>query len=663
MPLGNPIRKQNESRMVSVLATEGQTVFTVQGGYIINQLSVFRNGVRLSPAEDFTAGDGSTVTLNNAANIDDRIDFHIFDRFTVQNAIIGAASTQTINGDLVLNGKLFGALDVPSINLTGIITTTNLNVTGVSTFKDDVEFHGVNGISSITFDKSANNLVFKDNAKAAFGDSSDLIIFHNGTLSKIQNSSSGQLEIISNDIDLRSSTGDKNYFTAQVGGAATVFYDNSVRIATSPSGADVTGTLNVTGISTLGSDVSIADKIIHTGDTNTAIRFPAADTITAETGGSERLRITSDGKIGINSTTPTFASGGGVQLRGSGTDFTSFRVSASSNTGIDFAQDQTGVAYVYNRDNADLILGTNNAQRFRINSSGAFGLGGATYGSSGQVLTSAGSGSGPTWTTVSGTTINSNTNNYIITGTGTANELQGESGLTYDGSTLQVSGNVDLSDNNKLMIGDGDDLQIDHSGTNSQIYHNGAGSLYIAALGSGEDVNFQSTSGKMTFTTGGSERLRITDDGIKFNGDNAATNALDDYEEGTWTPVIQGTGSNNSKNYTNQIASYTKIGNMVYLSFRVSWDSRTSDTGDAIVSGFPFTVNDASNATGSLAGNNLNFNNLSDCITAAMEFSNNQQYAFILMTQDSGTWVNPSANPFWQSTGEIRGSITYRTDS
>ena len=36
-------------------------------------------------------------------------------------------------------------------------------------------------------------------------------------------------------------------------------------------------------------DLSIADKIVHTGDTNTAIRFPAADTITVETGGSERL--------------------------------------------------------------------------------------------------------------------------------------------------------------------------------------------------------------------------------------------------------------------------------------------------------------------------------------------------------------------------------------
>ena len=55
---------------------------------------------------------------------------------------------------------------------------------------------------------------------------------------------------------------------------------------------------------TVGGDVSIADKIVHTGDTNTAIRFPAADTITAETGGTERLRVTSAGDVGINTTGP-----------------------------------------------------------------------------------------------------------------------------------------------------------------------------------------------------------------------------------------------------------------------------------------------------------------------------------------------------------------------
>ena len=68
-------------------------------------------------------------------------------------------------------------------------------------------------------------------------------------------------------------------------------------------GTTTTGQLNVTGVSTFVGDVDIADKIIHTGDTDTAIRFPAADTITTETGGGERLRITSDGRVLINSTT------------------------------------------------------------------------------------------------------------------------------------------------------------------------------------------------------------------------------------------------------------------------------------------------------------------------------------------------------------------------
>ena len=48
-----------------------------------------------------------------------------------------------------------------------------------------------------------------------------------------------------------------------------------------------------------GGGVTITDSIIHSGDTNTKIRFPADDTITAETNGAERLRITSGGLVGI----------------------------------------------------------------------------------------------------------------------------------------------------------------------------------------------------------------------------------------------------------------------------------------------------------------------------------------------------------------------------
>ena len=52
------------------------------------------------------------------------------------------------------------------------------------------------------------------------------------------------------------------------------------------------------------SDLTISDKIVHSGDTNTAIRFAAADTVTIETGGSERARVASDGKVGIGITSP-----------------------------------------------------------------------------------------------------------------------------------------------------------------------------------------------------------------------------------------------------------------------------------------------------------------------------------------------------------------------
>ena len=73
---------------------------------------------------------------------------------------------------------------------------------------------------------------------------------------------------------------------------------NDSTLSLSTTAASIAGTLAVAG------DVFIADKIVHTGDTNTAIRFPAADTITAETSGSERLRITSAGNVGIKTTAP-----------------------------------------------------------------------------------------------------------------------------------------------------------------------------------------------------------------------------------------------------------------------------------------------------------------------------------------------------------------------
>ncbi len=89
--------------------------------------------------------------------------------------------------------------------------------------------------------------------------------------------------------------------TLQVG---TISGDGSSLTGVAATDNVRTGILDVAGVGTFRNDVNIADKIIHLGDTNTAIRFPSADTITAETGGSERLRIASNGRVGINETSP-----------------------------------------------------------------------------------------------------------------------------------------------------------------------------------------------------------------------------------------------------------------------------------------------------------------------------------------------------------------------
>ena len=89
----------------------------------------------------------------------------------------------------------------------------------------------------------------------------------------------------------------------------------------------------------------------------------------------------------------------------------------------------------------NLLLQIGGSEKFRVGGSGQLGIGGANYGTSGQVLTSGGSGSAATWSTISGTTINNKADNRVITGSGTANTLNGEGDLTFDGNQLYIDCN------------------------------------------------------------------------------------------------------------------------------------------------------------------------------------------------------------------------------
>ena len=133
MAIGNPITLTDNvaSKSVTIVATADQTAFTPTGGYIINQIAVYRNGVRLVDGRDFTARDGSLVTLASGCTADDVVEFQIFDDFKVASAINQNDSEQTIDGNLNVVGivsatTLTGAGD----NITGIATGVSINAAG-----------------------------------------------------------------------------------------------------------------------------------------------------------------------------------------------------------------------------------------------------------------------------------------------------------------------------------------------------------------------------------------------------------------------------------------------------------------------------------------------------------------------------------------------------
>ena len=146
---------------------------------------------------------------------------------------------------------------------------------------------------------------------------------------------------------------------------------------------------NVTGVGTFSADtsLSIADKIVHTGDTNTTIRFPAADTITAETGGSERIRIDSGGRVGVNVTSPdsNFLIDANGHIRvGSGSAgkhimWSRSGLSAELVIGVDgYGNAVNNEATIQSGTGRPLVFMTNGAERVRIDMNGNTNITGIT---------------------------------------------------------------------------------------------------------------------------------------------------------------------------------------------------------------------------------------------------------------------------------------------
>jgi len=230
---------------------------------------------------------------------------------------------------------------------------------------------------------------------------------------------------------------------------------------TADTGVSVTGTLAVTGAITSTSDLTISDKIIHSGDTNTAIRFPAADTVSVETGGNEAIRINDSGQVlvGVSSARTMF------------TGYTpSLQVEGNAKS-----------------DSASSLV-VNNAST--VGPTLWFGKTRGTSVGSNTVVQSGDELGTIFFNGADGTDVQSIAASIRseVDGTPGANDMPGRLvfSTTADGAAspterlrIDNAGLVKIPDNGKFVAGDSSDLQIYHDGSHSIIAETGTGILYL----------------------------------------------------------------------------------------------------------------------------------------------------------------------------------------
>jgi len=128
---------------------------------------------------------------------------------------------------------------------------------GFTTFTDDVKFDGTGG--DILFDKSEGSLVIQDGSHLDIGTNIIARISANpsagSTVTIASRLSSHHLHNVSDNFKIKSLTGDETYLEAKVGAGVTLYTDNQKRLETTNTGVDITGTLNVSGISTFNKNV------------------------------------------------------------------------------------------------------------------------------------------------------------------------------------------------------------------------------------------------------------------------------------------------------------------------------------------------------------------------------------------------------------------------
>ena len=243
-----------------------------------------------------------------------------------------------------------------------------------------------------------------------------------------------------------------------------------------------------------------------------------------------------------------------------------------------------------------------------------------------------------------------------------ANKVKIESGDTLEvvsnatvGGTLGVTGATTVSgaftsqgiddnaNNTAITIDTNEDFTITKQGTNTTDIR-----LANSSNSFGGNIKYDHNVGNMIFHVHNGERARFrSDGGICFNGDTAAANDLNDYEEGTWTPDLR--NADNANSFTTEEGYYTKIGNRVFAQFRCDYGN-TGGGGGIQIRNLPFTYNGNFSCVGIVAVNGGSMS------------GNNKQYA-VFATSGTTFQIYNGGSISSETYTFLSGSLHYLTNS
>ena len=377
--------------------------------------------------------------------------------FAIDGSSIIFSSAPTSNADffIITIGSTVN-IGAPSDNT---VSTNKLTSGAVTTAKiaDD----------AVTVAKIANidgNINVNDNAKIRFGTHGDLDIYHDGSNSYLKDSGTGDLIVNANTIRFKNAANDEHLAIFDQNSYCSLYYDNVKKFETTSSGATITGSLTVDGnlISYSANNNSLGLSGHRWNDLFIANDIDISDNGKLLLGNSDDLQLYHDGSHNY------ITNAASKVLYFHGDDF-SFKNAAANETLLSFSNGY-GVNLYYDnskklethsagvkvsdgnlyldRDDAKVVLGaSDDLQIYHASNNNYVDI------ASGQQLYFRVGGSG-------------NTKFYVQSG------------------GAQFIGSLYGDDNNKIELGDSQDLKIYHDASNSQIHHTGAGDLQIRSNGS-----------------------------------------------------------------------------------------------------------------------------------------------------------------------------------